>query len=173
MTAAHECACLRASSQRALMPDDKAVAQDNDEFWMYDELKTRVADPQALRNKFVNGSATMRDKDSDKMIASRIAQASALCSALSFLVDEVFMATLYSGRIGDLADPVQLWPSVRSKLADCFAIPAQHVSSFIHSSALEDAAFPHVACMLWGQQHVHGLAADLQLRRAQLSHCFA
>ena len=62
-------------------PCDKAVAQDTDEFWMYDELKTRVADPQALRNKFVNGSATMRDKDSDKMIASRIAQASALCSA--------------------------------------------------------------------------------------------
>ena len=57
------------------------MAQDTDEFWMYDELKTRVADPQALRNKFVNGSATMRDKDSDKMIASRIAQASALCSA--------------------------------------------------------------------------------------------
>lgn len=86
MTAAYECACMRASSLEGAVsrPDDKAVAQDNDEFWMYDELKTRVADPQALRNKFVNGSATMRDKDSDKMIASRIAQASVLCSAFLF-----------------------------------------------------------------------------------------
>ena len=70
------------------------MAQDNDEFWMYDELKTRVADPQALRNKFVNGSATMRDKDSDKMIASRRAQASTpvLCSPLSSLCIEAAMA---------------------------------------------------------------------------------
>ena len=38
---------------------------------MYDELKTRVVDPHTLRNKYVNG--TVKDKDSDKMIASRSA----------------------------------------------------------------------------------------------------
>ena len=47
------------------------AAQDSDEFWMYDELKTRVA-PDSLRQKFVNGgSVTLKDKDSDKMLVSR------------------------------------------------------------------------------------------------------
>jgi len=48
--------------------------QENDEFWMYDELKTRVTDAQTLRDKFVNGNSAVKDKDSDKMIASKIAQ---------------------------------------------------------------------------------------------------
>jgi hypothetical protein len=52
------------------------VVQDNDEFWMYDELKTRVADVGTLRNKFVSGSNTCKDKDSDKMISSRDRQVS-------------------------------------------------------------------------------------------------
>ena len=52
------------------------MSQDNDEFWMYDELKTRVADVGTLRNKFVSGSATCKDKDSDKMISSRDRQVS-------------------------------------------------------------------------------------------------
>lgn len=51
--------------------------QDNDEFWMYDELKTRVVDPHALRNKYTKGLPTVKDKDSDKMIASRSAHVSA------------------------------------------------------------------------------------------------
>ena len=51
--------------------------QDIDEFWMYDELKTRVVDPHALRNKYTNGTPTVKDKDSDKMIASRSAHVSA------------------------------------------------------------------------------------------------
>lgn len=47
------------------------AAQESDEFWMYDELKTRVA-PDSLRQKFVNGgSVTLKDKDSDKMLVSR------------------------------------------------------------------------------------------------------
>lgn len=47
------------------------AAQDSDEFWMYDELKTRLP-PDSLRQKFVNGgSATLKDKDSDKMLVSR------------------------------------------------------------------------------------------------------
>ena len=45
--------------------------QDHDEFWMYDELKTRVVEPNALRNKYSYGTPTVKDKDSDKMIASR------------------------------------------------------------------------------------------------------
>lgn len=46
--------------------------QEIDEFWMYDELKTRVTDAQPLRSKFVNGHSNgVKDKDSDKMIASR------------------------------------------------------------------------------------------------------
>ena len=45
--------------------------QDKDEFWMYDELKTRVVEPNALRTKYSNGTPTVKDKDSDKMIASR------------------------------------------------------------------------------------------------------
>ena len=48
--------------------------QDGDEFWMYDELKTRVVHPHTLRNKYVNGA--VKDKDSDKMIASRSAHVS-------------------------------------------------------------------------------------------------
>ena len=52
------------------------MVQDNDEFWMYDELKTRVADAGTLRNKFVSGSNTCKDKDSDKMISSRDRQVS-------------------------------------------------------------------------------------------------
>lgn len=52
------------------------AAQDSDEFWMYDELKTRVQ-PESLRQKFVGtaggggNSATLKDKDSDKMLVSR------------------------------------------------------------------------------------------------------
>ena len=41
---------------------------------MYDELKTRVTNAQTLRDKFVNGNSAVKDKDSDKMIASKMAQ---------------------------------------------------------------------------------------------------
>ena len=143
-------------------PDDKAVAQDNDEFWMYDELKTRVNDPQALRNKFVNGSATMRDKDSDKMIASRIAQASALCPAYHCLF-------LCGSVVKPSSDRTGIWLTLYG-----FSSPKPWVDYcafsciadvLFHSPNYRSDAGPHqTCCMLYGQRHVNGYAADLRLR---------
>lgn len=70
--------------------------QDKDEFWMYDELKTRVVEPNALRTKYSNGTPTVKDKDSDKMIASRSVHVSHrhLCTALYHNMSESLFPTL-------------------------------------------------------------------------------
>ena len=53
---------------------------------MYDELKTRVVEPNALRTKYSNGTPTVKDKDSDKMIASRSVHVSNHCHICSHLL---------------------------------------------------------------------------------------